>query len=231
MPFDIYALDKLDWEDDDREAVVEEYQDTLVQLFLDSAEGRAQAKEDEEIGFWARRFVGFGYTYLGVTPPQMDTDDASEIMENVFPRKISLLSPDDADNTIPELTAFWQYLKREYHLPNAEGILHYLRQIEPQFIDIMNDPARFGMAKSFIMQGQAMGFDMTDKKQIDAFMNAYNAALLAGETEPLPLPTELDAPGPPSGASRSSKTKKSKRKKKKPRAQVSRRQRKKKKRR
>jgi len=41
----------------------------------------------------------------------------------------------------------------------------------------MNDPARFGMAKSFFMMGQSAGFDMTKQEDMDSFVKLYNAGL------------------------------------------------------
>jgi len=161
---------------------------------------------------------------------QVNRYNAREIVKDLFPREISTSSPDEADDAIPELVAFWEYLKREYQLSNADGVLRYLREIEPEFKGIFNDPANFGMAKSFCMQGQAMGFDMTNEEEMNTFMHVYNAALMAGKMEPLPSPFGFGPPGSPSGASRSSGRRKAKRGKKKPRAQVSRRQRKKRKR-
>jgi hypothetical protein len=37
-----------------------------------------------------------------------------EILSEIFPRKISLASPEDVHDALPELIAFWEYLKREY---------------------------------------------------------------------------------------------------------------------
>ena len=41
----------------------------------------------------------------------------------------------------------------------------------------MNDPSKFGMAKSFFTMGQNAGFDMTDEKGLAAFTNMWNASL------------------------------------------------------
>jgi hypothetical protein len=59
------------------------------------------------------------------------------------------------------------------------SVLRFLHEIEPDFKEIMNDPARFGMAKSFFMMGQAAGFDMTKEEEMNAFMHLYNASLMA----------------------------------------------------
>jgi len=100
----------------------------------------------------------------------MEEGDVDEILLDLFPRKITLESPDDADDVIPELSAFWQFLKREYNLSNANIILDFLHRIEAEFNDIMNDTSKFGMAKSFMTMGQSAGFDMTDQEDMNRFM-------------------------------------------------------------
>ena len=79
------------------------------------------------------------------------------VVTDLFPRKISLLSPEQANDVIPELLAFWNYLKREFHLPQADAILEFLREVEPDFPGMMNDPANFGMAKSFLRWARPPG--------------------------------------------------------------------------
>src|SRR5205807_1891760 len=103
-------------------------------------------------------------SYADTTLPAMDVSDVEELLTDVFPRKISLAAPEGANDGVPELIAFWEYLKREYKLANAEAILLYLRSVKVEdFRQWMNDPSRFGMAKSFFMQGQSAGFDMTNE--------------------------------------------------------------------
>jgi len=125
----------------------------------------------------------------------MGVGDVQTVVTELFPRKVSLQSPEQADDAIPELTAFWKYLKREFHLPQADAVLEFLREIEPHFPDMMNDPSNFGMAKSFFTMGQAAGFDMTTQEGLDAFMLAYNTRLLARQSPPPPpMPASLLGP-------------------------------------
>lgn len=133
----------------------------------------------------------------------MATGDVNEIVTELFPRKLSILSPDDADDTIPELIAFWQYLKQEYELPNADSILRFLCKVAPDFTGIMNDPSRLGMAKSFFALGRSAGFDMTDEQEINKFVQLYNAdSLQDPELESLLATDGLPdfAPGIPSAS-------------------------------
>lgn len=183
MDFDIYQLDAMDASDSDMEESVREYQEALIEQFALSAEGQSHQERYPDIGFWIAQLIYYGYGYLGVSVPQMMVSDVDEIVTELFPRKISLSSPEDADEAIPELVAFWHYLAREYQLAHAEHIIQFLKEIQPTYRDIINDPAKFGMAKSFFMMGQSSGFDMTDEEESHEFMLHYNRHLLSQEPE------------------------------------------------
>jgi hypothetical protein len=107
MAFDINKLGNLEPFSDHTEKIVEDYQDNLMELFFKSPEGQERLKIDPEMGFWAAQFIYYGYSYVRVPLPNMTVSDDRETVEVVFPRKISTLSPEDADDTIPELIAFW----------------------------------------------------------------------------------------------------------------------------
>lgn len=128
--------------------------------------------------FWARVLIDYGFSYTGATIPRMTKDDVEELLTDIFPRKVSLNAPEDADGGIQSLIAFWEYLKREFKLANADDILGYLHSVKPeQFKKWVNDTSRFGMAKSIFTMGQNAGFDMTDEKDSAAFINLWNANL------------------------------------------------------
>jgi len=183
MAFNIKKLDNIDPYSKRAEGQLEKYQDDLMELFFESPEGKERLEADPEMGFWAAQLIYYGYMYVGVTLPNMTVSDVKETVEEVFPRKISTSSPEEADDTIPELIAFWKFLQREFKLPTAGLILNYLTKIEPGYRKIMNDSSRFGMAKSFVMMGREAGFDMTNEKDINRFMQIYNANIAAQNPE------------------------------------------------
>jgi hypothetical protein len=179
MAFDIYQLDRFAAGEEPAEEALPAYQDALLERFSRSPEGQARSQVDPELGFWAAQLIDYGYTYLGVTLPRMRVTHLREILGEIFPRKISLASPEDANDALPELIAFWEYLQREYQLPAAETLLGYLRNVNPaEFKRWMTDPTKFGMAKSLLMRGQAAGFDVTDHTESQALINLYNAGRL-----------------------------------------------------
>lgn len=186
MPsFDIYALDSLEPGQDEADTAFDRYRRALIDEFRTSPEGQTYVAKHGSTGFWAGCMLDFGFNYIGVTLPNMTVSDLQEVVTDYFPRKVSLRSPEEAEDTIPELTAFWRFLSREFALPTAGAALRFLDEIHPSFVRIMNDPSRFGMAKSFFTAGQAAGFDMTDKGQMNMFAAAYNARV-ASDVEDTP---------------------------------------------
>ena len=177
MTFDIYALDELEDYSEEKEKALYEYQEELVELFEKSPEAK-KLNSSEMLGFWASQTIYFGDGYIGTTIPQMTRANISELLNSIFPRKISIASPEEALDAIPETIAFWEYLKREYKLKNANTILKYLKSIKARdYAANFNDPSKFGMAKSMISQGMSAGFDMTDEKEMAKFFTQYNEAI------------------------------------------------------
>lgn len=150
MTFDIHELDKLGIGTAASERAFDEYQEALIKLFYDSPEGRVLRETYPDVGFWAAQLIYYGFQYIGTSIPEMSVEDVDEIVTDLFPRKIVLMSPKDAEPALPELVAFWEYLKREHKLRNAKGILRYLKRMEPaSFKASMHYRSRFGTGKSF----------------------------------------------------------------------------------
>ena len=212
MTFDIYGLENYQDKWDDWDEALEDYIDNLMELFVDSPEAEAYYEQYDDIG-WSAQLISLGFTYQEVTLPEMTASDIESILFSHFPRKISLLSSDDADDVIPELIALWQYLQREYELPNAKEVLRCLNRLDPKkFKAEMNNPANFGMARSFLQSGMAAGFDMTTNEGLQAFQATYNASLGSNVPPSLSFPAEPTESLPRSATgSKKSKTKQKRR--------------------
>ncbi len=196
MTFDLSRIDRITDYDEAIDAL-EEYVEDLVDEFVEAPEGKAYLaaypETAESVGGWIDQLLYFGYAYQSATLPRMTKNDVEAIVTELFPRKVSLPDPEDANTTIPELTAFWQFLKREYKHPNASKILSFLKKIQPKFKQLMTDSSKFGIAKSFLSAGMAAGFDMTSNEEVQAFQTQYNASLRDGavNTPPNALPPSV----------------------------------------
>ena len=188
MPFDI---NQEIFDEDFDEQKMFAYQQELASLFGQSPEAKAFLEEDENYSLsWADTLVEFGLRYLEVIPPDLTPAAMREILYELFPQKV--LFPDfDAVEAIHELRAFWNFLKREFGLENADACLNALddKAID-KFDKAMNDPANFGISKSMFVMGQARGFDLSTEEGINKWMMTYNAELTAGTGTPVPFPGE-----------------------------------------
>lgn len=191
MTVNLYRLDSIKDYDEAIKAL-EDYVAELVEEFVEAPEGKTYLKAHPEmkeyVGSWIDHLLYFGYAYESVTLPRMTKNNVEIIVTQLFPSKISLLDPDEADTTIPEFIAFWQFLKREYKHLNATKILKFLEKIQPKFKGIMNDSSKFRMAKSFLTAGMAAGFDMTTEEGLRAFQEHYNQNIQRESADNSPVP-------------------------------------------
>ena len=186
MIFNIYQLDEIEADgSEESEREFNKYQNYIIEEFINSEEGRECVKDDPDLGFWATQLVYYGYSHIGVTLPQMEVADVNEILTDIFPRKISLHSPNDADDAIPELIAFWKFIGQTYNLKNAKLIIGFLDKLKADFHTVMNDSSRFGMAKSFVTMAQSAGFDVNNQEDMDEFINVYNQDILIKKNDSL----------------------------------------------
>ena len=165
MSFNIYQLDELGTFD---ESALWTYRDGLIRLFLQSPDGQAYS------GFWVDNLVYYGYAHAGVTPPHMTVEHIGYVVTKLFPANISLNTPDDADGAMPELIAFWHYLKFEYDLPQADAISVFLADLAPKFRDIMTSPARFDVAQAAPGVSKPDDYEMTEDEDADEFEDEYD---------------------------------------------------------
>jgi hypothetical protein len=188
MAFDMYQR-VFDRDGLPREKKAESYLDQLMEVFVQSPEGKHLLSEGIEPG-WARMMMDFGMNYLSVTPPHMSPDDVREILFDLIPRKVST-SADEAEEIVHELQAFWAFLQREFHLENATACLKVLdERAARELKKKLSNPANFGIAKSFVMMGMERGFDLSSEEGINQWMATYNAELAAGAGLPIPFPRE-----------------------------------------
>lgn len=177
MAFDIHQAVHDEYGECD-EDLAAEYREELGNRFAASPEAQPLLESGSGLG-WADSMMYYGIVYFGETPPSLSAGNVSEVVFEIFPRKVSM-DADQAGEVIAELRAFWRFLQREYQLKNAARILELLGPgAEERLHDELNDPANFGMAKSFFTAGQKAGFDMTTQAGLNEFMLVYNVRILA----------------------------------------------------
>lgn len=156
------------------EEEVEKYQDTLIKRFESSIEGQAYLKGQESD--WADLFLDIVIRRLGVMLQYVYTDVMREIFYDIIPATV-VIDPQDASQVIEELKAFFQFLKREFSLDNADACLKVLNQknLLKRFTDALNDPSNYSPTKIILMQMMEADVDITDEGQVAKFIEGYNA--------------------------------------------------------
>lgn len=165
MSFNIYQLDELETFD---ENALWNYRDSLIRLFTQSPDGLAYS------GFWVDNLVYYGYVQLGVTLPHMTVEHVDYVVTKLFPVNVSLNAPEQADGAVPELLAFWHYLRFEYDLPQADAISVYLADLGPKFRGIMTSPQRLDVAQAAPVASQPDDYELTEDEDADEFEDDYD---------------------------------------------------------
>jgi hypothetical protein len=118
----------------------------------------------------------YAANYLAASVVQMSGADLTEVLFELFPRKVSCHA-EAAHEIVAEQRAFWTWLGREFQLPNAaECLEQFDEDAADDLMEALSDSSNFGMAKSFFTMGEAAGFDMTTQEGLDAFMLVYNGS-------------------------------------------------------
>jgi hypothetical protein len=182
MPFNIHQLDHLDY--DDVEPILDEYIQAAIEQFVNSPEGQTYVETHPRGGNWIGEFIYLASAYEGFTLSTMTKNEVQLLMEQIFPRKFTIFDESEAEDAIPELIAFWQFLQREYNLRRAAAIVKYLETLRSKFPRLMCDPTKGGMAKAFLLMGQQAGVDMRTEEGIQDFQQNYNASLESNSSDP-----------------------------------------------
>lgn len=175
----------------------EPLENELVRRFAASPEGQGLTE------VWSCRSVmDLAANHLNATIATLSPSELREIVFDIIPRKVSI-DASEARSIIEENRAFLAFLKREHGLEQADACLRVLGADAVKKLEAaLSDPSKFGMAKSFVMQGRAAGFDMETPAGIDAWMRHAQTTSLAASF-PLPSPRARPVDG---AAARKKKT-------------------------
>lgn len=163
-PFERLALASPEDEEGDLDEIVDE----LIESFCASPEAAA-AEDPAELRFWAGELVRLGLAYGHGSPAVWDESNIEEILTELLPRKLTIASAAEAEGAVPAFRAFFRWASRVAFLPSAEEIDATLEEYEPDFPSMMMDERRFGLAKSFVMQAAAAGYDISTEAGLAAF--------------------------------------------------------------
>jgi hypothetical protein len=166
-----------------------------------TSEGQVIKERGTELG-WAWAMLYYAITYCRVIPPMMTANDLEEVLYDLFPRK-AITERGDVAEIIQELGAFWHFLERVYQLSQAKQLPACLTpQAARRLERALQEPANFGLAKSFVLIGKEAGCDMESPGGMRAWVEANNATMAprmaAASRHPRPS-TKKQSRGVPKG--------------------------------
>ncbi len=183
--------EEYDEEEDELDEILDQVYDWGVEFSKSSHFGALTEKEKS----WAEAVVGGfaerAYSYLGLGPDEWDENVLDEVCLEIMPAK------DTAEESFfqaigPVLAAFFGFLTSRKVLPGADRMAVRASKISRSIVKNAQDPRRWGMAKSLAMTALEAGVDLTDERQLNAFIAAYNAHI--GWSAPVPPPPGAEQP-------------------------------------
>ena len=156
-----------------------EERDALLGDFLDSPEGR-RWRSDDDAEDVARLAIDFGADYNHGGPLRWSPVVVDIFMTDWLARKVS--RERDFFARVPDVLRDWvTYAGRRRRVPAAPlreavaAIEHYREEM----LDTVNDPESWGPAKAFAAAALDAGVDLTDREQVEQFVQRYNDGLAA----------------------------------------------------
>jgi hypothetical protein len=183
---------RMEFRPEDEEAF-HQAQDELLHRFAAWAERRVPEADPGLVQFALDYKWGYGDGHLG----RWITADLTDLLISWFPRKVSVFAG-EAERVVPSLRAFLDWLAEEGLLDPASdrpaALRATLERLAPRFSAAMDDPSRYGPAKSLVALMQSSGVDVTDQDAISDFIDGFNELPEHERRRLLPLPGEETAP-------------------------------------
>jgi hypothetical protein len=168
-------------------------QGELLDRFAAWAERRAPEADPGLVQFALDYKWGYGDGHLG----RWITADLTDLLIGWFPRKISVFA-EEVERVVPSLRAFLDWLAEDGLLDPASdrpaALRTTLERLAPRFLAAMDDPSRYGPAKSLVALMQSSGVDVTDQDAISGFIGGFNELPEQERKRLLPLPGEEPEP-------------------------------------
>jgi hypothetical protein len=183
---------RMEFRPEDEEAFHQAH-DELLDRFAAWAERRAPEADPTLVSFALDYKWGYGDGHLG----RWITADLTDLLIGWFPRKVSAFA-EEAERVVPSLRAFVDWLAEEGLLDPASdrpaALRTTLERLAPRFLAAMDDPSRYGPAKSLVALMQSSGVDVTDQDAISGFIGGFNELPEQERKRLLPLPGDEAAP-------------------------------------
>jgi len=168
----------------------------LTERFLESSEAAELAQElFEDAGFIVNHVLEYAWVYAGSSPEQLDEYTLSEVLLEVFPRKVSA-ERNLFEKVAPVTEVFLRWLESEGILANTFSLVETIRGWADTIVANSMNPQYWGMGKSFTMQARADGVDTQDEQAMQRYIAEYNLRLTERNLSAQPDIRDLSPPMP-----------------------------------
>jgi hypothetical protein len=165
------------WEPPEPQELPEAARSSLVEAFLASPEAKALSRRARTAaGEVAEILVDFRCNYGDGEALRWNDVLVEVFLCDWYPRKVAR-EVGFADR-VPEVLRGWiRHGARERGLPASliDEALGAVGEFEEEFRIAVNDPSRFGMAKSLVLAMQQDGVDLTDQQEVAVWIDRFNA--------------------------------------------------------
>ena len=168
----------------------------LTERFLESSEAAELAQElFEDAGFIVNHVLEYAWVYAGSSPEQLDEYTLSEVLLEVFPRKVSA-ERNLFEKVAPVTEVFLRWLESEGILANTFSLVETIRGWADTIVANSMNPQYWGMGKSFMMQARADGVDTQDEQAMQRYIAEYNLRRMERKLSAQPDIRDLSPPMP-----------------------------------
>lgn len=109
-------------------------------------------------------------------PARLGPGDIEDLLLNIYPRKVTVFDPEEAEGTVPAVRDLLAFLADTGRLSDktARRLGQELDRVAPRFADAVMDPSRWGMARSFMHAMAADGVDIEDSEAVQDWIDRQN---------------------------------------------------------
>lgn len=164
---------------DDYEEVTPQEREALLEDFLASQQGQ-RWRGDEDAEDVAQLAIDFGAGYNHGGPLRWSPVVVEIFMTSWLARKVTR-EPDFFER-VPDVLRDWvRYAGRRQGVPAAplHEAVAAVKQFGREMLDAVGDPEAWGPAKTFAVAALEDGVDLTDRDEVERFLQRYNDGLAA----------------------------------------------------
>lgn len=156
-----------------------EDEDAFAQISSELVERFERTPGGTDRGWVAEQLLQFKHVYLDGDLERWTAAGLSEVLFELYPRKVVLEPGDDAE-VLAGTAAFLRFLDDERLFTGEAGddgetLAQLVEQAGDRFAAAMRDERRWGPAKRLFGGAAAAGVDLTDQQQLDAYVRGVNA--------------------------------------------------------